>query len=189
MMTSAKALATVQTTAATALTAADNALADSNAQIGVLANSAGPNANPAAGGDAATLVAANAHADAGNAATLAAANTFTTTNSAATLASANNFATDAVNSLSQSVDDEFSAEDRHISRIGAMGTAMSTMAMGAGGLVGENRVAYGTGFENGQSAVALGFQHTFNSDHANVTIGGSLSNGQSSVGVGGGFSW
>ena len=70
-----------------------------------------------------------------------------------------------------------------------MSTAMSTMAMGSGGMIGENRIAYGTGFQNGQSALALGYQHLFSNDHANITIGGSLSNGQSSVGVGGGFSW
>jgi hypothetical protein len=94
-----------------------------------------------------------------------------------------------VSTLAQSVDDEFATEDRRISRIGAMSTAMSTMAMGAGGASGENRVAYGTGFENGQSAVALGFLHAFNDNKANITIGGSFANGQNSVGVGGAFSW
>ena len=103
--------------------------------------------------------------------------------------SANSFTTNAVNTLAQGVDDEFSTMDRCVSKIGAMGTAMSTMAMGAGGMAGDNRVAYGTGFQNVQSAVALGYEHLFNNAHANITIGGSLSNGQSSVGVGGGFSW
>jgi len=60
--------------------------------------------------------------------------------------------------------------------------------VGTGGMSGDNRIGWGTGFQGGQAAGALGIQHAFNS-HANIAIGGSFSSGESSVGVGGGFSW
>jgi hypothetical protein len=176
------------------LTTANNALAESNAQVGALAGSGGTQAMDA--GDAQTLVAANAHADAGDATTLASANTHADAGDASTLSAANAFTTDAVGALSDSFDTfrsdvnhEFDVQDRRISKIGAMGTAMSTMAMDAAGLAGENRVAVGGGFQSGQSAVALGFQHTFNNNHANVSLSGSFASGESSVGVGAGLSW
>ena len=80
-------------------------------------------------------------------------------------------------------------QDRRISKIGAMGTAMSSMAMDAAGLAGENRVAVGGGFQSGQSAFAVGYQHTFNSNHANVSLSDSFASGESGVGVGVGLSW
>jgi len=85
------------------------------------------------------------------------------------------------------VDREFETQDRRISKIGAMGTAMSTMAMNTSGDEDSNHVAVGTGFQSGQSALALGFKHSFH--HASVSLGGSVSSGESSVGVGAGLSW
>jgi autotransporter adhesin len=192
-------IAGVQTTANTALStanaalaAATGALADSSVQVTALAGSGGTHVMDA--GDAQTLVAANAHADAGDASTLAAANTYTDTSSAATLSSANTYTDTRVNALQDdfnsfksSVDNEFNTQDRRISKIGAMGTAMSTMAMNTSGEQDENHLAVGTGFQSGQSAVALGFKRSFH--HASVTLGGSFSSGESSVGLGAGLSW
>jgi hypothetical protein len=184
---------TALTTANTALTTANNALAESNAQVTALAGS-GTQAMDA--GDAETLVAANAHADAGDATTLASANTHADAGDASTLSAANAFTTNAVGALSDSFDTfrndvnhEFDMQDRRISKIGAMGGAMSNMAMGAAALVGENRVGFGGGLLSGQSAFAVGFQHVFNSGHANLGLSGSFASGEDMLGVSGGFSW
>jgi autotransporter adhesin len=186
----------VQATASTALATADTALSESTAQVNILAHSAGANATTQDAGDAATLVAANAHSAAGDATTLAAANSFTSTSSAATFTSANAFATQAVGVLQDDFDtfqsdvnNEFATEDRRISRIGAMGIASSDMAMDTAGLGGTDRIGVGAGFQNGQSAFAVGYQHAFNNNRANVSLSGSFSNGDSGVGVGAGFSW
>ena len=143
---------------------------ESSAQVNMLAHSANPNATTQDAGDAATLIAANAHSDAGDATTLAAANAFTSTSSAATLSSANSFTTNAVNALATSVDDEFAIQDRRISRVGAMGAAFSGMAMNTAGLSGENRVGVGFGNLSGQQAFSVGFQHGFNNNRASISM-------------------
>jgi len=80
-------------------------------------------------------------------------------------------------------------QDRRISKIGAMGTALSNMSMNTGGLAGQNRIGFGAGVQGGQAAFAVGFQHAFNGNRASVSISGSFTNGESSAGVGGGLSW
>jgi autotransporter adhesin len=70
-----------------------------------------------------------------------------------------------------------------------MGTAASNMAMDTAGLSGHDRIGVGGGFQSGQSAIAVGYQHAFKDNRANVSISGSFTNGESSVGVGAGFSW
>jgi hypothetical protein len=147
-------------------------------------------------GDAAALLAANAHADAGDAGTLGAANSHADASAAATLPSANsctdvrtNALQDDLTAFQPTVNDEFRVQDKKIDPIGAMGAAMSHMAMNAGGLDGSNRVGFGGGFQGGQSAFAIGIQHAFPGKHMSISIGGAFSNGQSNVGVGGGFSW
>jgi hypothetical protein len=185
---------TALSTANNALATANNALADSNAQVTALAGSNGSGAMSS--GDASALLAANAHADAGDAGTLASANAHADAGNATTLASANSYTDVHVNALQDdltafqsTVNDEFRVQDKKIDQIGAMGAAMSHMAMNAGGLDGSNRVGFGGGFQGGQSAFAIGFQHAFPGKHFSVSIGGAVSNGQSNVGVGGGFSW
>ena len=108
---------------------------------------------------------------------------------AATLSSANAFTTNQLGTLQTQVNSEFSIQDRRISKIGAMGTAMSSMAMNTAGLAGENRIGVGGGFQGGQSAFAVGYQRALNSNRASVSIGGAFTNGESSVGVGAGLSW
>jgi hypothetical protein len=132
------------------------------------------------------------HGDGSNRSALAFAHT--DTSAAATLTSANAFTTNAVGALTDdfntfqaNVDNEFQIQDRRISKIGAMGTAMSSMAMNTAGLPDENRIGVGEGLQNGQSAFAVGFQHAFH--HANVSLGCSFSSGESSVGIGAGLSW
>jgi hypothetical protein len=63
------------------------------------------------------------------------------------------------------------------------------MAMNTAGQTGANRLAVGGGFQSGQSAFAVGYQHAFNNSHTTVSISGTFSSGESSVGVGAGMSW
>jgi hypothetical protein len=132
-------------------------------------------------GNATTLAAANAHADASAAGTLSTANGYTDTRV--------NALQDDFGAFQATVDQEFHQQDRRIDKIGAMGAAMSHMAMNAGGLDGQNRVGFGGGMQGGQGAFAIGFQHAFEGKHMSVSFGGAFANGESNVGVGGGFSW
>ena len=56
-------------------------------------------------------------------------------------------------------------------------------------LSGDNRVGFGAGNYDGQGAFAVGYQRAFNNNHASVSVGASVSGSETSVGVGGGFSW
>jgi autotransporter adhesin len=63
------------------------------------------------------------------------------------------------------------------------------MAINTAGLSGNNRVGVGAGTYNGQSAAAIGFQHMFSDHRASVSIGAAFGDGDTSGGVGAGFSW
>ena len=107
---------------------------------------------------------------------------------AATLASANAFTTNAVNNLNTVVQGEFAVQDKRISRIGAMGTAMSMMTSSASGIQSPNRLAVGYGHQSGENAVSIGYQRLVKAN-TTFTIGGSFANGESSVGAGLGVGW
>nr|CCP39353.1 Adhesin yadA [Xanthomonas translucens pv. translucens DSM 18974] len=79
-------------------------------------------------------------------------------------------------------------QDRRIDRQGAMSAAMLNMATSAAGIRTQNRVGAGVGFQNGESALSVGYQRAF-SDRATLTIGGAFSGDDSSVGIGAGFGW
>jgi len=87
------------------------------------------------------------------------------------------------------VDDQFHRVNQRLDRVGAMGTALSQMSMNTSGLSGANRVGMGAGNYGGQQAVAVGYQRAFKENRASVSIGASTSGSESTVGVGGGFSW
>jgi autotransporter adhesin len=87
------------------------------------------------------------------------------------------------------VDDRFHDVDRRLDRVGAMGTAMAQMSMNTAGLAGDNRMGVGAGRYGGQSAIAVGYQHAFRDNRASFSVGASASGSESSVGIGGGFSW
>jgi autotransporter adhesin len=70
-----------------------------------------------------------------------------------------------------------------------MGAASSQMALNTAGLAGDNRVGFGAGTYNGQSAASIGYQHMFSDHKASVSIGASFGSGDTSGGVGAGFSW
>ncbi|MBV6811455.1 YadA-like family protein, partial [Xanthomonas euvesicatoria] len=46
----------------------------------------------------------------------------------------------------------------------------------------------GVGFQNGESALSVGYQRAI-SPRATLTVGGALSGDDSSIGVGAGFGW
>ncbi|WP_297833409.1 YadA-like family protein [Thermomonas sp.] len=132
---------------------------------------------------------------AGDAATLASANSYTDTKSAQTLTAANTytdqrFATwnDTFTQYKQQVDIRFAQTDRRIDRVGAMGSALSAAALNTAGLPGANRVGVGVGVQNGRSAMAIQYQHLVR-PNASVSLGGSISGGESSIAAGAGFSW
>src|SRR5690606_34161833 len=144
---------------------------------------------------AGTLASANAHADAGDAATLASANTDTDTVAVQTLDAANT-CTDVVfarfnselDTFREEVDQHFHEQDRRIDRLAAMSGAYAGMAMNTAGLAGANRIGVGVGGQNGESALAVGYQRAIG-NRASVSIGAAFGGGESSVMGGAGFSW
>jgi len=108
--------------------------------------------------------------------------------SADTLAAANAFTTNAVNTLETEVNHEFAVQDKRISRIGSMGTAMSMMTASAAGIQSPNRLAVGYGHQGGENAVSIGYQRLVKSN-TTITIGGAFSNGENTFGAGLGVGW
>jgi autotransporter adhesin len=143
----------------------------------------------------ATAASANAHADAGDAATLASANGYTDTVAVQTLDAANTY-TDAVfaqfnselDTFREDVDQRFREQDRRIDKLAAMSGAYAGMAMNTAGLAGANRIGVGVGGQNGESALAVGYQRAIG-NRASVSIGAAFGGGESSVMGGAGFSW
>lgn len=82
----------------------------------------------------------------------------------------------------------FQAVDKRMDRMGAMNAAMMNMAVSAAGVHTENRVGAGVGFQNGKSALSVGYQRAL-SDRATLTVGGSFSGSEASAGFGAGFGW
>ena len=62
------------------------------------------------------------------------------------------------------------------------------MATSAAGIRTQNRVGVGVGFQNGESALSVGYQRAI-SDRAVITVGGAFSGDETSVGLGAGFGW
>ena len=145
-------------------------------------------------GDDATLAAAKAHANAGDAATLTASKAYTDTTATQTLNSAKahtdvKFAAwnDTFTQYQQQVDRRFAQTDRRIDQIGAMGSAMTHMAVNAAnGDSAKGRLALGVGAQGGQGAVSIGYGKRIG-DRGSFSFGASFSNGESSVGGGFGF--
>ena len=163
------------------------------ADAGDAATLASANAHADAG-DAATLASANAHADAGDAATLTASKTYTDTTATQTLTSAKSYTdskfaawNDQFTQFQQSVDKRFAQTDKRIDQVGAMGSAMTHMAVNAAnGNGAKGRIAIGIGGQGSQGAVSIGYGKRIG-DRASFSLGASFSSGESSVGGGFGF--
>ena len=133
-------------------------------------------------------------ADAGDAATLAASKTYTDTTATQTLASAKAYTdarfaawTDSFTQYRQQVDTRFAQTDRRIDQVGAMGSAMTHMAVNAAnGDSAKGRLALGVGAQGGQGAVSVGYGKRIG-DRGSFSFGASFASGESSVGGGFGF--
>ena len=145
-------------------------------------------------GDAATLDAAQDYADTGDAATLTASNSHADARSAQALASAHAYTddkfaawNDGFTQYQRDVDMRFANTDQRIDRIGAMGSAMTHMAVNAAnGSSAKGRIAVGVGAQGGEGAVSIGYGKRIGG-RASFSIGASFSSGESSAGAGFGF--
>jgi len=94
---------------------------------------------------------------------------------------------DTFQDLRDDVNQRFSEQDRRIDRQGAMGSAMLSMAINAGGTASERgRVAVGVGFQNGESALSVGYGKRIGKS-ASFSLGGAFSGSEKSAGMGFGF--
>ena len=131
---------------------------------------------------------------AGDATTLSASKAYTDTTATQTLATAKSYTdqkfaawTDTFTQYQQQVDKRFAQTDRRIDQIGAMGTAMTQMAVNAAnGNSGKGRIAIGVGAQGSQGAVSIGYGKRIG-DRGSFSLGASFSSGESSVGGGFGF--
>ncbi|QRX81577.1 YadA-like family protein [Glaciimonas sp. PAMC28666] len=80
--------------------------------------------------------------------------------------------------------------DTRIDEMGAMSAASTQMALSTAGLRGAHRLGAGIGFQNGESALALGYQHVYARGARTLSVGGSASSrGTVSFGAGAGIAW
>jgi len=129
------------------------------------------------------LQTAKTYADAGDQRTLSAANAYTDSKLG------NSVSRSDFDSFRNQVNDQFSNVNRRLDRVGAMGTAMAQMTASTSGLAGENRLGAGVGTYGGQSAISVGYQRGFAGNRASVSVGAATSGSETTVGIGGGFSW
>ncbi|RBL07612.1 hypothetical protein BRN45_18900, partial [Xanthomonas oryzae pv. oryzae] len=95
---------------------------------------------------------------------------------------------DSFESYQGDIEDRLRRQNRRLDRQGAMSSAMLNMSASVAGIASPNRIGAGVGFQNGESALSVGYQRAI-SPRATVTVGGALSSGDSSIGVGAGFGW
>ena len=79
--------------------------------------------------------------------------------------------------------DRLDSQDQRIDRNGAMSSAMMSMSLNAAAAMTERgAVAVGSGYQNGESALSFGYARRMG--RATFSVGGSLTDGDQSVGVG-----
>ncbi|UNK50049.1 YadA-like family protein [Lysobacter sp. S4-A87] len=144
-----------------------------------------------AAGTAATDAANVQQMQAGDEAALASANTYTDTTATQTLTRANAYTEGRL----QALDDQFSGlrdeiglrlgkQDERIDRQGAMSSAMMSMAINAANSRSpRGRVAVGAGWQNGESALSVGYSKSVG-ERASFSVGGAFSDDDQSAGVG-----
>ena len=127
----------------------------------------------------------------GNATTLASANSYTDTTATQTLSRANAYAdaqlqglNDRFDLLRDDVNARLNAQDKRLDRQGAMGSAMMNMAINAANSRSpRGRVAAGVGWQNGESALSVGYSKAIG-ERVSMSIGGAFSSDDRSAGVG-----
>ena len=93
-----------------------------------------------------------------------------------------------LNRFKDEVNDRFSRQDDRISRVGAMGAALSQMAFSTQGVNTPNRLGVGVGSQGGKSALAVGYSRSI-APNVNLSFSGSVSGNEASAGVGVGIGW
>ena len=78
--------------------------------------------------------------------------------------------------------------NQRLSRVGAMGTAMSQMAFSTQGIDASNRLGVGVGGYQGEAALSVGYSRQL-SPKASLTFGAAMSGKEASGGVGVGIGW
>ena len=129
------------------------------------------------------LKSANTYTDAANAQTLSAANAYTDQ------ALTGYVTTDQFSQFQSQVNLEFQQQNKRIDTLGAMSAASTQMAINTAGLSGDNRIGVGLGTYGGKQAGSIGYQHMFSNQKASFSAGVSSGGGETSGGVGVGFSW
>lgn len=93
----------------------------------------------------------------------------------------------ALDSFKGEVNDRFARQDQRMNQIGAMSAANSQMAINAAGVgEGRGRIAVGVGMQSNQKAMAIGYAKSIN-PRVRISVGGSFSGSQNSIGAGMGF--
>src|SRR3546814_19400339 len=93
-----------------------------------------------------------------------------------------------LDTVREDVDRRFRDQDRRIDKLAAMSGAYAGMAMNTAGLAGANRIGVGVGGQNGESALAVGYQRAIG-NRASIPIGAAFGGRESSAVGGGRFSW
>src|SRR3546814_4344346 len=78
----------------------------------------------------------------------------------------------------EDVDQRFRDQDRRIDNLAAMSGAYAGMAMNTAGLAGANRIGVGVGGQNGETALAVGYQRALG-HRASISIGADVGRGAS----------
>lgn len=156
-----------------------------------LAGANGTQIRNLANGVATTDAATKGQVDAADAATLASANNYTDVTATRTLSSANGYTdqrfqtlSDQFSDFTQDIERRFSDQDKHLDKMGAMNSAMMSMAINAANTHSpRGRVAVGAGWQNGESALSVGYAKPIG-DRASFSIGGAFTDDDSSAGIG-----
>ena len=147
-----------------------------------------------AAADAQTMMSAQQYADAGDAATLTASKAYSDTRSAQAVTTANAYTdarfaawNDSFTQYQQQVEMRFTNTDKRIDQAGAMGSAMTHMAVNAAnGSSARGRLAVGVGAQGSRGAVSIGYGKRIG-DRGSFSIGAAFSSGESTAGAGFGF--
>ncbi|MEK0265951.1 YadA C-terminal domain-containing protein [Stenotrophomonas rhizophila] len=127
----------------------------------------------------------------GDAATLASANSYTDNTATQTLTRANAYTdaklqswNDSFDTLRDDVNARLNKQDKRLDRQGAMSSAMMNMAINAANSRSpRGRVAAGVGWQNGESALSVGYSKAIG-ERVSMSIGGAFSSDDSSAGIG-----
>jgi len=128
------------------------------------------------------LITAKDYSDANAADTLKKANAYTDSKLSGFVSESD------LGSLRNEVNGKFHAVNQRLSRVGAMGAAMSQMAFSTQGIDTDNRLGVGVGGYQGEAALSVGYSRRL-SPKANLTFGAAVSGDETSGGVGIGIGW